>query len=250
MFCLLQSHMSHERQMLCYSWISFHSQYHAPLSATSSVWSDSDCRSTLPVQLDWAWTSQSIHIINVKWWFLEHGIPHDLPDWKFWLFCCIANLLEDGCLPHIGMANDKDMKTPGKPSNIFCLSPLSFYILCSLKFSIGKRHLSPGCLRWWKWWRIKISTVGSMVLFGWSATGMTSLTHFHSAHSSSELVQLFVNFIPLTQMEFPIYKHVIDSSTELFKPQSAHNIHESMQVCSQIWPPTKQQGREWIQTPG
>ena len=83
MFCLLQSRVSHERQMLYYSRISFHSQYHAPLSATSSAKSNSDCRSTLPVQLDWAQTSQSIHMNNVKLWCLEHGIPHDPPDWKF-----------------------------------------------------------------------------------------------------------------------------------------------------------------------
>ena len=83
MFCLLQSHVSHERQMPYYSWISFHSQYHAPLSATFWVKSNSDCRSKLPVQLDWAQTSQSIHINNVRWWCLEHGIPHDPPDCEF-----------------------------------------------------------------------------------------------------------------------------------------------------------------------
>jgi len=84
MFCLLQNHVSHERQILCCSWISFHSQYHAPPSATPSVTSNlRDCRSTLPVHLDWAPTSQSIHINNDSWWCLEHGIPHDPSDWKF-----------------------------------------------------------------------------------------------------------------------------------------------------------------------
>jgi len=93
MFYLLQSHVSHERQVPYYSRISFHSQYHAPLSATPSVKSNRDCRSTLPVQLDWAWTSQSICINNDSWWCLKHGIPYDPPDWKFsavLLYCKLA----------------------------------------------------------------------------------------------------------------------------------------------------------------
>jgi len=68
-----------------------------------------------------------------------------LPVENFRLFCCIANSLENGCLPRIGPANDKDAKTPGEQSKILYSSPLSFYILCSLEFDIGKRHLSPGC---------------------------------------------------------------------------------------------------------
>ena len=76
-----------------YSRISFHSQYHAPLSATLSVKCNREYRSTLPVQLDWAWTSQAIHISNDWWWCLEHGIPHDPPNWKFLavlLYCKLA----------------------------------------------------------------------------------------------------------------------------------------------------------------
>jgi hypothetical protein len=98
---------------------------------------------------------------------------------NFRLFCCIANSLEDGCLSCVGTADDKDAKTLGKPSNILCVSPLSFYVLCSLEFGIGKRHLSLGCLRWWKS-RIKISAAVGSVLFGYagSATGVTSLTYF------------------------------------------------------------------------
>jgi len=69
---------------------------------------------------------------------------------NFRLFCCIANPLEDGCLPCIGAANDKDTKTRGALPNILYPSPLPFDILCSLEFSIGKRHLSLGCLRSWK----------------------------------------------------------------------------------------------------
>ena len=45
-----------------------------------------------------------------------------LPIEIFWLLCCIENLLKDGCLPRIGMANDKDAKTQIKHSNIECLS--------------------------------------------------------------------------------------------------------------------------------
>jgi hypothetical protein len=69
---------------------------------------------------------------------------------NFRLFRRIANSLEDGCLPRIGAANDKDAETRGEPSNSLCSFPLSFYILCSLEFGIGMRHLSLGCLRWWK----------------------------------------------------------------------------------------------------
>ena len=79
---------------------------------------------------------------------------------KFRLFCCIANSLEDSCLSRIGAANDQDTKTRREHSNFHCSSPLSFYILCSLEFGIGKRHLSLGCLRWWQWWRIKVSAPG------------------------------------------------------------------------------------------
>ena len=79
----------------------------------------------------------------------------------------IANSLEDGCLPRIGAANDEYAKVRGAASKIARSSLLSFYVLCSLRFNIGKRHLSLRCLRWWKWWRIKISVVGS-VLFGFA----------------------------------------------------------------------------------
>ena len=64
----------------------------SPLCNTFSK-SNRDCSYTLPVQLDWAWTSQSIHVNNDGWWFLEHGIPHDPPDWKFLavlLYCKLA----------------------------------------------------------------------------------------------------------------------------------------------------------------
>ena len=86
---------------------------------------------------------------------------------NFRLFCCVANSLEDGCLPRIGAANNKDAKTPSEPSNILCLSQLSFYNLFSLEFGIGKRHLLLGCLRWWKWWRIKISIRAMTVWLCW-----------------------------------------------------------------------------------
>ena len=74
-----------------------------------------------------------------------------LPIENFWLFCCIANSLEDGCLPRIGAANDEDVKVLGVISKIVRPYLLSFYILCSLGFNIGKGHLSLRCLRWWKW---------------------------------------------------------------------------------------------------
>ena len=99
---------------------------------------------------------------------------------NFRLFSCIANSLEDGCLPRIGAANDKDAKTRGERSKNLCLSPLSFYIICFLEFIIGKRHLSLGCLRWWKWWKVKINAQDSKVtgiLFG-HTKGVTSLAHF------------------------------------------------------------------------
>ena len=54
------------------------------------------------------------------------------------LFCRIANSLEDGCLPGIGTANDKDTKTRAKPSNISCSSLLSLHTLEKI------RHLSLG----------------------------------------------------------------------------------------------------------
>ena len=79
--------------MLYYSWISSHFQYHDPLSATLSVKSYSGYRSTLPEKLDWAWTSQSIHINNVRWWYLDYGLPRDPPDRKFsavLLYCKLA----------------------------------------------------------------------------------------------------------------------------------------------------------------
>jgi hypothetical protein len=114
---------------------------------------------------------------------------------NFRLFCCIANSLEDGCLPCIGAANDKDAKTPGEPSNILCLSPLSFYALFSLEFGIGKRHLSEMV----EVVKIKISATVGSALFGYagSATGVTSLTHFS------------FNVI-LTQMGFPIYTRLLN----------------------------------------
>ena len=66
-------------------------------------------------------------------------------------FCRIANSLEDGCFPRIGAADDEYAKVPGVASKIVRSSLLSFYVLCSLGFNIGKRHLSLRCLRWWKW---------------------------------------------------------------------------------------------------
>ena len=59
---------------------------------------------------------------------------------NFRLFCCFADTLEDGRLPCIGAANDKDAKTPSERSNILCSSLLSFYVLCYLDFGIGKGH--------------------------------------------------------------------------------------------------------------
>ena len=72
-----------------------------------------------------------------------------LPVENFGLLCCVANSLEDGCLPSIGTANDKDTKTPGPRSDILRSSALSFDILHWLDFS-GKRYFSMGRLRWWK----------------------------------------------------------------------------------------------------
>ena len=48
-----------------------------------------------------------------------------IPIENFRLFCCIANSLEDGRLPRIGAANDKDTKTPGPRSEILCSISLS-----------------------------------------------------------------------------------------------------------------------------
>ena len=62
---------------------------------------------------------------------------------NFRLFCCIANSLEDGCLPRIAAADDEDTKTPGSPFDILC-SLLPFDVLHWLEFSIGKRHFSMG----------------------------------------------------------------------------------------------------------
>ena len=84
-----------------------------------------------------------------------------LPIENLRLFCCIANSLKDGCLPRIGAANDKDTKTRAERSNNACSALLSSNILCSLEFSVKRRHLSLGCLiGWWKWWRIKIGAEG------------------------------------------------------------------------------------------
>ena len=63
---------------------------------------------------------------------------------NFGLFRCIANSLEDGCLPRIGPANDEDAKTCGEFSNILGSSLLSFHVLRSLQFGIRVRHLSLG----------------------------------------------------------------------------------------------------------
>jgi hypothetical protein len=75
-------------------------------------------------------------------WNMKHLIT--LPAENFRLFCCIANSLEDSCLPRIGAANDEDTKTPGSPSEVFCFPVLSFNILHWLDFGIGRRHLSMG----------------------------------------------------------------------------------------------------------
>ena len=96
-----------------------------------------------------------------------------LPIENLWLFCCIANSLEDGCLSRIGAANDKDAKTRGEHSNISCSSLLPFYIVCSLEFSIGKRHLSLGCSEMVEVMKNQYKRAGS-VLFGYAglATGV------------------------------------------------------------------------------
>ena len=106
-----------------------------------------------------------------------------LPIENFRLFCCIANSLEDGCLPRIGAANDKDAKTPGEISKTSCSSLLSFYILWSLKFGIGKRHLSQGYSEMVEVMKNQCKRAGS-VLFGsaGSATGVTSLTPTARSH--------------------------------------------------------------------
>ena len=148
-----------------------------------------------------------------------------LPIENFRLFCCIANSLEDGCLPCIGTANDEDAKTRAD-SKILRSSLLSFYILYSVGFNIRKRHLSLRCLRWWKWWRIKISAVGS-VLFGYAGQSQ-EWHHWLTCDLASDYVSMHaldLNLVqlPSAQMEFAIYSHVIGSPTKLFKPQSAHD---------------------------
>jgi len=102
-----------------------------------------------------------------------------LPIENFRLFICIANSLEDGCLPRISAANNKDTKTPGPHSDPLCSFPLSFDILHRLDFSTGKRHFSMGRLRWWKWWRIKISALGEQycLVIRQPKEWLQSLTH-------------------------------------------------------------------------
>ena len=142
MLCLLQSHVSHERQMLYYSWISFHSQCHAPLSNTPWV-----IKVMMTVDPHYLCSWVELGQVNLS---ISIMLGNDISNKEYlmtpfiencWLFCCIANTLEDGCLSCIGTANDKDAKTLGELSNIFCLSLLSFNILCSLEFGVGKRHL-------------------------------------------------------------------------------------------------------------
>ena len=87
------------------------------------------------------------------------------------LFCCIANSLEDGCLPRIGTANDEDTKT----------ALVSVAFLCPLL--LGIQH----------WKETFVAEMPEMVevvknqdkhsgqcivWLCWSVTGVTSLAHF------------------------------------------------------------------------
>ena len=171
-----------------YSQISFHSQYHAPLSARPSVKCDREYRSTLPAQLDWARTSQPIHVNNDWWWCLEHGIPHGPFDWKFLavlLYCKLAG----GWLssPHWHgqwWGHENAWWTFGH----FLLVPVVLLYSLLLGTRYRKETFVARCLRWWKWWTIKI-TAGGGVLFGYagSATGVTPLTYLHGSELRSSV---------------------------------------------------------------
>ena len=58
----------------------------------------------------------------------------------FRLFGCIANSLEDGCLPRIGASNDQDAKTRRGVSNAACSVSLSTIYIVFLEVGTGKRH--------------------------------------------------------------------------------------------------------------
>ena len=200
-----------------------------------SVKCNREYRSTLLVQLDWARTSQPIHINNDWWWCLEYGIPHGPPDWKFsaaLLYCKLAG----GWLssPHWRgqwWGHENAWWTFGH----FLLVSVVFLYPLLLGIWYQKETFVAGCLRWWKWWWIKISAAGN-VSFGYAGSGtkgVTSLTHLHARSSSETSFIHSYNFIPFTQ---PLYTHVIDPSTELFKSQPAHDDREHTQVCRQIWP--------------
>ena len=54
------------------------------------------------------------------------------------------------CASNGGPFNNAKSEFP-RFADALCSFPLSFYIPCSLEFGVGKRHLSLGCLRWWRW---------------------------------------------------------------------------------------------------
>ena len=188
MFCLLQSHVSHERQMPYYSQISFHSQYHAPLSARPSVKCKRECRSTLPVQLDWALTSQPIHINNEWWWWcLEHEIPHDPSDWKLLAVLLYYKLAGEWLSsPHShgqwwGLENAWWGFGPFLLVSVVFLYPLLLGIWYRKETFVAGMPEMVEVVK-------NQDKRGGHTLFGYagSATGVTSLTHLYT-RSSSEL---------------------------------------------------------------
>jgi hypothetical protein len=90
--------------------------------------------------------------------------------------------------------------------------------------------------------------VGS-VLFGYAvpATGVTSLVTSSPRFNTQLFVLPFIQLYSLELIRISnIYKHVVDSSTELFLPQSDHDDCESVVSTSDsnsIGPFTKRLGR-------
>ena len=146
---------------------------------------------------------------------------------NFRLFCCIANSLEDGCLSSIGAANDKDAKTLGSPSNILCSSLMSFYILFSLEFVIRKRHLSPGCLRWWKWWK-EIRCSGHCIVWSCWASHRSDVTNYLLLARSER--SNFLRAAPLDDNERNHHRSLLASPfIQLYSQMEfLHNIHTSL----------------------
>ena len=181
---------------------------------------------------------------------------------KFRLFCCIANSLEDSCLSRIGAANDQDTKTRREHSNFHCSSPLSFYILCSLEFGIGKRHLSLGCLRWSQWWRIKVSAPGWAVyclVTSILVSQGSDVTHSRLLADSASLYfrsPLHTTLFSSTRMEFPTCIHFKNPqlSSERFQAQIRprrtwkHAVLKLDLLLAPLRPLTKWRGKEWVST--